>query len=88
MPPLILTVLLALTLAALAMAYAINSRCALRRALRDRAAEIDALNNRLLRLERRASARAFHHHGHRDEAVEITPPVVRTDRRNPFGYGR
>lgn len=87
MPPLILTVLLALTLAALAMAYAINSRCALRRALRDRADEIDALNNRLLRLERRAAARAFHH-GHRDEAVEIIPPVVRTDRRNPFGYGR
>lgn len=60
----------------------------MRRALRDRADEIDALNNRLLRLERRAAARAFHH-GHRDEAVEIAPPpVVRTDRRNPFGYGR
>lgn len=87
MPPAAILIALALTLAALAMAYAINSRCALRRALRDRAVEIDALNNRLLRLERRASARAFHH-GHRDEAVEIIPPVVRPDRRNPFGYGR
>ncbi len=65
----------AITLAGVAIAYALNSRRAAARALRDRADEIHALHNRLLRLERRADARA-HHHGHRDEAVEILPPVV------------
>ena len=73
MPPQLLIAFIALTFAALAVACVINSRFTLRRALRERSEELDALHNRLLRMERRADASAFHRR--RSEAVEIDKPA-------------
>ena len=83
--------ILSLTAAAVVLALHLRHRAAVAAVLREASDEIYQLRRRVTEVEvalRRSAARAFHHHGHRDEAVEITPPVVRTDRRNPFGYGR
>lgn len=75
-----LVIIAALSVTGGAIACAINSRVALGYARRERAAALDALHNRLNRLEQRLASRTFLA-GRRDEAVDLAPPSGHFNRR-------